>query len=385
MVPVATAACARHFPVGLAACVLAVVFSVFPFTGYAAAPSASVSGLEKQIAKEQARAKARRDSLARLTAEERDVDKGLAAAESRILRLEDSLAREGRMLETLAASDLELQAKGEALREEQNKTETAMTEVLRVLWEVHARRIGVSGRDLPDWHVTDREHSWSTELFASLDAYRKTLDEQHRELVAIAGRREALQKEVNQRIAVLNREKEELLTSRVRYAQRLGELRKRKQNTEEELSDILSLVHNLNIQLRAAEEQGDIAKAKGKLPWPVAGPVRGRFDPSARPPVRGVTVGLDQDSQIRAIHWGKVVHNDVLRGIGRVVILMHGEDYYSLYAFLSESPLRIGQDVSRGDVVGTSGFVTGINGPGLYFELRHHQKAVNPEQWLRKS
>ncbi|MCC8193850.1 MAG: peptidoglycan DD-metalloendopeptidase family protein, partial [Deltaproteobacteria bacterium] len=59
-------------------------------------------------------------------------------------------------------------------------------------------------------------------------------------------------------------------------------------------------------------------------------------------------------------------------------------EYYSLYMFLSESPLSIGQDVERGETVGTSGFVTSLNGPGLYFELRHHQKAVNPEQWLRK-
>lgn len=363
---------------------LALLLLLVPSAALAASPAAEASGLEKQIAQEQARAKARRDSLSRMTAEERGIDKDLAGAEAAILRLENSLAREERTLENLAASDLDLLAKGKTVRTELAKTEHAMTEVLHVLWELHARRLGVGGRDLPDWHMTDREHAWSAELFTALDAHRKTLAEQEKELAVIGARRDALQREANARILALNAEKEELLAARVRYGKRLAELRKSKQDVEEELKSVLALVRNLNLRLLAAEEQGDIAKAQGKLPWPVSGKVRKRFDPSARPPVRGVTLGLPGDTEVRAVHWGKVVHNDVLRGIGRVVILMHGEEYYSLYAFLSDSPMRVGQEVAKGEVLGTSGFVTTIDGPGLYFELRHHQKAVNPEQWLHK-
>ena len=365
---------------GMTLAVVAVCLTFFPD----AAPAAAASSVQKQLQQEQSKAKARRESLSRLTAEERGVDKDLAAAESRILGIEASLEKEARKLATLAASDLELQAQGETLRAEQEKTEEAMTEVLRVLWELHARRVGVKGRDLPDWHVTDREHVWSLELFASLDAYRKTIADRQKDLAAVAAKREALNKEVAARIAAQNSEKERLLQNRVQYEKRLAELRKEKQETEEELTTILSLVQSLNLRLQAEEEETDINKAKGKLPWPVAGKVRLRFNPSAKPPVRGITVALDGDTPVRAVHRGKVVHNDVLRGIGRVVILMHGEEYYSLYAFLSESPLRVGQDVERGEAVGTSGFVTTLNGPGLYFELRYHQKAENPEQWLRK-
>lgn len=361
-------------------------FACFLFWGcfpVQAAPS-KYDSIQKQLAQEQDRAKARRDSLSRLTTEERGVDTDLAAAERRILAIETSLEKENRTLENLAASDLELQAKAEAVQAEQGKTEEAMTEVLRVLWELHARRIGVKGRDLPDWPVTDREHTWSVELFTSLDAYRRTLAEQRKELDLVTSKREALSREVASRIVARNKEKEDLLQNRVRYAQRLAALRKQKQETEDELNGILSLVRNLNLRLQAEVEQGDIAKAKGKLPWPVEGRVSVKFNLSAKPPVRGVTVAVHGDTPVQAVHRGKVVHNDVLRGIGRVVILMHGEEYYSLYAFLSESPVQVGQDVQRGDVVGTSGFVTSLNGPGLYFELRHHQKAVNPEQWLRK-
>lgn len=388
----------RVFPAsftGRALCFLAFLYLCFAVTDARAAarpasssraspPSSVASDIEAQIAREQTKAKARRDSLSRLTAEERGVDKDLAAAEARILRLESSLAREEKTLENLAATDAELAEKGKALLAEQAKTEEAMTEVLRVLWELHARRESVKGRDLPDWPITEREHTWSMELFASLDAYRGTLAEQQKDMNAVIEERASIAMEVQRRIIALNKEKEELLQSRVRYEQRLAGLRKEKRDTEKELTSILALVQNLNLRLQEAEVEGDIAKARGKLPWPVTGKLRGRYNLSAAPPVRGVTIGLDGDSPVRAIHRGRVVHNDVLRGIGRVVILMHGEEYYSLYAFLSDSRLRVGQDVARGEVVGTSGFVTSLSGPGLYFELRHHQKAVNPEDWLRK-
>lgn len=360
--------------------------AALPETAFAAARASSRSSdLERQIAQEQEKAKSRRASLSRLTAEERAADRDLAALEAKILRLEASLEKEEKSLQSLAASDAELAEKGGDILAEQARIEEAMTEVLRVLWELHARRAGVKGRDLPDWPVTDREHSWATELFASLDEYRKELSLRRKELDAVAAKRAAIAGEVRARIAALNREKEEVLQSRVRYGRNIAELRKRKSDTEEELTGILDLVRNLNLRLQAAEEQGDMARARGKLPWPAEGRVRVGYKPSAQPPVRGITIGLGGDAPVRAVHWGKVVHNDVLRGIGRVVIIMHGEEFYSLYAFLSDSPVRIGQEVARGEVVGTSGFVPAINGPGLYFELRNHQKTVNPEEWLRGS
>ncbi|GHV49969.1 peptidase M24 [Deltaproteobacteria bacterium] len=346
--------------------------------------SSGAANLENQIHQEQTRAKARRENLSRLTDEERRLDKDLAATEVRILRLEASLAKEGKTLENLASSDEELAQKGESILAEMGKTEEAMLDILRILWEIHARREGVKGRDLPDWPITDREHAWSVELLASLDAYRKNLAGRQKDIDVVVAEREKLALEVRKHVYALNREKEELLQARLRYAQSLSSLRAEKRDTEKELSDILALVQSLNLQLQAVEEGSDIAKAKGKLPWPVTGKVHFPYSPFASPPVRGITLALEGASSVKAVHWGKVVHNDILRGIGRVVILMHGEEYFSLYAFLSESPLRIGQEIARGDIVGTSGFVPSLNGAGLYFELRFHQKAVNPEDWLRK-
>ncbi len=349
----------------------------------AAAGADASKSLEREIAEEQARAKARRASLTRLTEQERALNADLAVAEDRILRLEADMGRHENKLADLAASDAELQGRIEALKEEQGRTEKAMLEVLRALWELHARRVGVGGRDMPDWPVTDREQAWSAKMFAALDGYRADLARQGNELEAAVRRRDAVEKDAKARLALLNTEKERLLQSRLSYNRMLGDLRKQKRDTEEELVAVLDLVKNLNLRLEQSQERGDLEKAKGKLPWPAGGTIRTRFDPGAAPPSRGVTIARGGAVPVTAVHWGKVVHNDVLRGIGRVVILMHGSEYYSLYAFLSESSLRVGQEVARGETVGSAGFVPVLNGPGLYFELRFHQKAINPEQWLR--
>ena len=217
-----------------------------------------------------------------------------------------------------------------------------------------------------------------------MEKHRRLLAEQVGELNAILERRESLAREVEQRLHTLNKEKERLLQTRIHYTRRLQELRKQRRNTEAELASIVRLVSSLNLQIRQTEEKTDISKAKGTLPRPVTGRVRLKFNETAKPPVRGVTFSLAGDDEVQAVHWGKVVFNDIMRGLGRVVILAHGADYYSVYAFLAESPLRVGADVARADPIGKAGFVPSLNEAGLYFELRFHQKVINPEQWFRK-
>ena len=122
--------------------------------------------------------------------------------------------------------------------------------------------------------------------------------------------------------------------------------------------------------------------AKGKTPWPAKGKVVVRYAPNASPPVRGIGLSLAANAEVRAVAWGKVVHSDVLRGLGYVVVLMHPKQYYTVYAHLSGSPYKVGQEVKQGAVLGRAGHYPPAGGPGIYFELRSHEKAVNPETWL---
>jgi septal ring factor EnvC (AmiA/AmiB activator) len=346
----------------------------------AAAP-APVSQLEKNLAREQKKAAERRQSLQRLTEQERKLNTDLAAAEKRILELEKGIASQQTKLRQLDSADGKARAEYEALLAEQAKTEEAQAQALRLLWEATGKRIAVGGREMADWTETDREYAWSKELYASLEKYRKQLDEQEAKLAQVLGRRDKISRDVQRSVRAVNEEKSKLLKARIEYDKRLAELRRRRGSTEAELQNILKLVESLNLEI-TERSKGTIASMKGKLPWPVSGKVRVRYAPQSNPASRGLGFSTTEGAEVRAVAGGTVVHNDVLRGFGTVLILQHGEEYYSLYAFLGSSPMKVGQNVAGRQTIGTAGYYPVIKGPGLYFELRFKQKAINPEPWF---
>ena len=136
---------------------------------------------------------------------------------------------------------------------------------------------------------------------------------------------------------------------------------------------------------RAGSGSGTGGIAKGKTPWPAKGKVVVRYAPGASPPVRGIGLSLGGGAEVKAVAWGKVVHSDVLRGLGYVVVLMHPKQFYTVYAHLNGSAYKVGQEVKQGAVLGKAGHYPPAGGPGLYFELRSHEKAVNPEIWLSRN
>jgi septal ring factor EnvC (AmiA/AmiB activator) len=354
---------------------------VVPLPEARAAPS--LAQLEKNLAREQERAVARRAGLKRLTEQERQINASLAEAEDRILRLESGLALQQKRLLELARSDDASRREYETLLEEQGRTEKALAGTLRLLWEIACGRLIAGGRDMLDWAEADRQYAWTQGLYLRLEGHRRELDAREARLAEILGRRQKLSQEVRQRLKAVDEEKNALLQTRIAYEQRLSALRRERRDTEGELADILKLVDSLNMQIAKADV--DIARLKGKLPWPVAGTVRQRYAPAASPPSRGLGFASLEGAAVQAVAAGKVVHNNVLRGFGTVLILQHGEEYYSLYAFLGGSPLKVGEEVRSRQRIGTSGYYPAVNGSGMYFELRFKQKAINPEQWLAPS
>ena len=374
----------RPFPARAAFFALAfVLLAAFFLPVSPSRAASSIEQLEKKLAQEQKKAAERRQSLKRLTDQERQINAGLAAAEARILELEKGIELHQAKLRDLAYADEEVRAEYEKLLAEQSKTEEAQAETLRLLWEIAGKRIAVGNRDMADWAESDREYVWSGELYAALEGYRKKLDEQEAKLATVIGRRNKISKDMQARLNAVNEEKRRLLNSRLSYDKRLSELRLKRTDTESELGDMVALVESLNLEITQRSGK-DIERSKGKLPWPATGRVTQSYAPQAVPASRGLGIATAEKAPVRAVAGGKVVHNDVLRGFGTVLILQHGDDYYSLYAFLGNSPLRVGQDVESRQQLGTAGYYPAIKGPGLYFELRFKQKAINPEQWLAR-
>jgi septal ring factor EnvC (AmiA/AmiB activator) len=135
---------------------------------------------------------------------------------------------------------------------------------------------------------------------------------------------------------------------------------------------------------------GGFARQKGRLAWPVAGrvevPFGKRVDPESDAVMahKGLDIRAPFDEPVRAIFGGKVAFSSTLHGFGRVVILDHGEGWYSVYAHLEELSVEAGAEVLPRQVIGTVGESGSIKGPYLYFELRHGKDAVDPMGWLAR-
>ena len=341
----------------------------------------SPSQLRKQLALEKKKADERRQNLKSMTIQERKLNTDLAEAEKRILQLEKNIAEQQAKLLDISAADDEARQEYDVLVAEKQKIETVLTDTLRLLWEAHVRRMAVGGREMDDWAGTDREYIWSQELYKILDDNRSVLAEKEKKLAGVLEQRDRLARSMEEWLASVNREKAALLQNRVLYDRQLRGIRQQRKSTETELQDILQLAENLNMEVARLEAR-DIAKMKGQLGRPVSGRLRKRFRPEAAPPVRGVGFSTGENAEVRSVAAGKVVHNDILRGFGTVIIIQHNTDYFTLYAYMGDSPLKVGAAVNVNQKLGTVGFYPDLKGPGLYFELRFKQKAINPESWF---
>lgn len=128
-----------------------------------------------------------------------------------------------------------------------------------------------------------------------------------------------------------------------------------------------------------------IGPFRGDLDWPLAGMLRQRFGISdARRGINnGIDIAADEGVPVRAVHDGTVAFADVFTGFGRLVIVDHGSQNFSLYGNLKDISVTQGVHVQGGETVGSVG-VAPTGAAGLYFELRIDGHAVDPLQWLKK-
>src|SRR5690606_8288073 len=84
----------------------------------------------------------------------------------------------------------------------------------------------------------------------------------------------------------------------------------------------------------------------------------------------------------RAAAEGKITFVGTKTGYGRVIEVSHGNGLMTRYAHLSALRARVGQGVAAGDVIGLMGSTGRSTGPHLHFEVRVHDRAVNPRPFL---
>jgi len=153
-------------------------------------------------------------------------------------------------------------------------------------------------------------------------------------------------------------------------------------NILKSLTDLLSDIPKSSASIKS------FVQLKGKLPWPSAGEIATRFG-SARGNSgkrwSGVVIGVDRGHDVTAIARGRVAFSDWLRGYGLLLIMDHGDGYMSLYGHNESVYKDTGEWVEPGEVIASVGDSGGQNRTGLYFEIRHDGKPVNPVKWCASS
>ena len=100
---------------------------------------------------------------------------------------------------------------------------------------------------------------------------------------------------------------------------------------------------------------------------------------------KGIEISATQGQEIRAIYEGTILYADWFKGYGNIVIIDHGDSYYSLSAHVAKIFKGVGDRVEAGEVIALAGDTGSLKGTCLYFELRHHGQPLNPLHWLRKN
>ncbi|MHB8347694.1 MAG: murein hydrolase activator EnvC family protein [Acidiferrobacterales bacterium] len=220
---------------------------------------------------------------------------------------------------------------------------------------------------------------------ASLTAIARRIGEQKRALAKlradrIARRQTLLQSEARRRIllAQLNRKV-------VSQSQEIGHL----QADEQRLGRLVKGIQNVMAGASPVPLPGPnsrFANFRGRLPLPVAGRIVDRFgEPEGFGTLKwqGVFLAAPEGSKVISVFNGRVAYADWLRGFGLLMIIDHGDGYMSLYAHNQSLYEQVGDWVRAGQVIATVGNTGGASQPGLYFEVLHDKRPVNPLKWCR--
>lgn len=132
------------------------------------------------------------------------------------------------------------------------------------------------------------------------------------------------------------------------------------------------------------------ASLRGRLPPPVDAPLRRSYgrvvDADFRTETfrKGVDFGAREGETVRAVARGNVRFAGWFRGYGKMVIVDHGEQYFTVSGHLDEIRVAVGDAVEAGSVIGAAGDTGSLSGALLYFELRRGGEALDPAEWLER-
>ena len=190
------------------------------------------------------------------------------------------------------------------------------------------------------------------------------------------------QEKLRGRVAKRSVTLKQLDASLVSDKKKLGSL----QRERSELEEILSAVEEAVADMTLPSNYKPFLSRKGKLSWPIKGRVAHSYGSQRSGELRweGWLISASAGTAVNAVHNGRIVFSNYLRGFGLLAIVDHGDGYMTLYAHNQELLKDTGDWVQSNELVARAGNTGGLNKPALYFEIRSQGKPADPKVWLEK-
>ncbi|HPM42531.1 MAG TPA: M23 family metallopeptidase [Candidatus Omnitrophota bacterium] len=119
--------------------------------------------------------------------------------------------------------------------------------------------------------------------------------------------------------------------------------------------------------------------------WPLRGNIVSYFqEASGDFRNKGIDINGIEGECVKASESGKVVYSDTrMRGFGMTIIIDHGADTQTVYAYNSELLVKTGDRIKKGDPIAKVGSTGRAKTPTLHFEIRKNGEPVDPLKYLR--
>lgn len=374
----------------LAILVLALMLGATPLNAQQEVTPAQVEALKKRIATID-------KWLVSAEKNRSDLEKQLVATERRI----SNLTRERRELRARADEQQqrlgELQTQENELADTLDKQRDSLKKQIRAAWmegDAPALKVllneiepGMIARTLTYYEYLSKDTVERLEAFLAslqeLKAARAAVQASRVELAKTESNLEQRQKQ----LADTRKEREQTLAAlnadiRTRRGERddLEADRKRLERLLEEVQEAIA-------SIPAPNESRPFKSLRNRLPWPVQGRVVSNYGATyADGKLRrnGLIMNTSEEAEVKAVHYGRVVFANWLRGFGLMTIIDHGDGYMTLYGHSSSLFTAPGDWVGAGETIALAGRTGGTEDPAVYFEVRQNGKPVNPRNWLGK-
>ena len=276
------------------------------------------------------------------------------------------------------------------------KTRMILNKRLRAMYMLgyQEKRLSYLKLFLSDGDISDVTHKYK--YIASIStADRNLLDKAKAQKEELSFREKLVEnkkEEIAQNKNITEKAKNDIESKKKNRAEVLVKVQKSKAEltkAQKEIESSINKMERLIAQLRDNQDKNDQQGKKdiskkpyqsssggkmGNLMWPVSG----QIIENAAPSMKGVTIKANYGTDIKCVKDGKVAHAGWFDGVGfgQIVIIDHGNRYYTLYAHASAILVKVDQIVSKGQTIAKIGDTGSIRGPMLYFEVWSGTRAL---------